>query len=313
MKKRLVALMLVLILVIPAGIAAAATYYRVNTTSLKVRSMPNDNSKIIGSYRKDYALTIKSKSGDWSYVTFSNGFKGYVLTKYLVKASSYRAWIAYDKTALRKGPDGNFSAIATLAKGTKITVLAHGSKYDYVSAGEFGKGYVVNCRISKKKVASSGNQSTSNQSKAVDYYGWIASTSKLKLRKSANTSAPVVTTVKPGTKVHVVYETATWCKVKVSGNTGWVQKKFISKSKPADNPSKPKPTTSSPYTAYVVSSNKKPVNVRKGNSTNYAVVFKVNYGEAVTVLKHNAKWDYIEYKGKKGYIQNSFLQLADPN
>ena len=34
MKKRLIALLLVLVLLIPAGLASAATYYRVNTTSL---------------------------------------------------------------------------------------------------------------------------------------------------------------------------------------------------------------------------------------------------------------------------------------
>ena len=87
MKKRLIALLLVLVLLIPAGLASAATYYRVNTTSLKVRYMPGEDSRVIGSYRKDYALTIKSTKDGWSYVTFSNGFNGYVMTKYLSKSS----------------------------------------------------------------------------------------------------------------------------------------------------------------------------------------------------------------------------------
>ena len=150
MKKRLIALMLVLILVIPAGIASAASWYRVNTNSLKVHYLPGNNSQVIGSYRRDYALKInKSYADGWSDVTFSNGFNGYVLTKYLKKASSYTAWVYGDNTALRKGPDGNFKAIASLAKGTKVTVLSHGSKYDYVNAGSMGKGYIVNSRLSR--------------------------------------------------------------------------------------------------------------------------------------------------------------------
>ena len=253
MKKRLIALLLVLVLLIPAGLASAATYYRVNTTSLKVRYMPGEDSRVIGSYRKDYALTIKSTKDGWSYVTFSNGFNGYVMTKYLSKSSSYGAWIAYDDTALRKGPDGTFSAIATLAKGTKVSVLSHGSKYDYVSAGDMGKGYVVNSRLSKKKVASSGKQSESNKSQAVDYDAWINHTAKVNLRKSASTGSPIINSYAPGTKVHVTYKTSEWSKIKVGSKTGWMMNRFLSTSKPAENAT-PKPTskTDGSYTIYEV-------------------------------------------------------------
>lgn len=313
MKKRLIALLLVLVLLIPAGLASAATYYRVNTTSLKVRYMPGEDSRVIGSYRKDYALTIKNTKDGWSYVTFSNGFNGYVMTKYLSKASSYGAWIAYDDTALRKGPDGTFSAIATLAKGTKVSVLSHGSKYDYVSAGDMGKGYVVNSRLSKKKVASSGKQSESNKSQAVDYDAWINHTAKVNLRKSASTGSPIINSYAPGTKVHVTYKTSEWSKIKVGSKTGWMMNRFLSTSKPAENAT-PKPTskTDGSYTAYVVTANKKSANVRRGSGKGYTVLFKVNHGSAVKVLKHNANWDYIEYGGKKGYILNSLLQTSKP-
>ena len=313
MKKRLIALLLVLVLLIPGAVASAATYYRVNTTSLKVRYMPGEDSKVIGSYRKDYAATIKSTKDGWSYVTFSNGFNGYVMTKYLSKASSYGAWIAYDDTALRKGPDGSFSALATLAKGTKVSVLSHGSKYDYVSAGDYGKGYVVNSRLSKKKVASSGNKSESNKAQTVDYDAWINHTNKVNLRKSASTGSPIINSYAPGTKVHVTYKTSEWSKIKVGGKTGWMQNRFLSTSKPAENAT-PKPTSKKDgsYTAYVVTANKKSANVRKGSGKGYTVLFKVNYGSAVQVLKHNATWDYIEYGGKKGYILNSLLQTSKP-
>ena len=81
MKKRLIALLLVLALLIPAGIASAATWYRVNTSSLKVRFLPDDSAKVLGSYRKDYACTVSSTKNGWSYVTFSNGTEGYVQSK----------------------------------------------------------------------------------------------------------------------------------------------------------------------------------------------------------------------------------------
>ena len=76
MKKRLIALLLVLVLLIPAGIASAATWYRVNTSSLKVRMQPSESAKVLASYRKDSVATISSTKDGWSYVTFYNGTKG---------------------------------------------------------------------------------------------------------------------------------------------------------------------------------------------------------------------------------------------
>ncbi len=73
MKKRLLALLLVLVLLIPAGVASAATRYRVNTGSLKVRQMPSESAAVLASYRLDYVLTVQSSKDGWSYVKFTNG------------------------------------------------------------------------------------------------------------------------------------------------------------------------------------------------------------------------------------------------
>jgi uncharacterized protein YgiM (DUF1202 family) len=313
MKKRLIALLLVLILVVPAGLAAAATWYRVNTSSLKVRFLPGENAEVLGSYRRDWALNISNKTNDgWAYALFSNGFEGYVQFKYLAKTKSYYAWVTSDQTSLRRGPDGEFAALAMLAKGFRVTVLTHGANYDFVSAGKFGNGYIVNSRLSKKKVKPSGNQSYSTSVSGGDYDAYVMSTGKVKLRRSPNSNSPVIAKYKPGTKVHVITHGAEWDKVTVEGNTGWMLTKYLTTSEPAPTPTpSPKPGDDS-YTAYVVTEDKGPIRVRKGNSTNYAVLFTINYGTPVTVLKHNKKWDYIEYNFKRGYVQNEYLQLAKP-
>ena len=314
MKKRLIALLLVIVLLAPAGIASAAAWYRVNTSSLKVHYMAGENSQVLASYRRDYACKILSSSEGWAYVQFSDGFKGYVQSKYLAKGKSYSAWISSDNTSMRKGPDGSFGVSATLAKGRKVTVLSHGSKYDYVSAGSLGTGYVVNTLLSKKKVKPSGNASESTAASGGNYDAWVMNTAKVRLRKSPNSNAPIIASYKPGTKVWVIKHGSVWDKVKVKGKTGYMQTKYLSKSEPAETEEpaeKPQPST---YTAYVVCNNKtKTVNVRKGNSKNYSVVFKVKHGQAVTVLKHNAKWDYIQHGNQKGYIENKYLQLSKPS
>ena len=310
MKKRLIALLLVIALLIPAGLASAATWFRVNTTNLQVRMQPSENAKVLATYRKDSAATISSSSNGWSYVKFYNGTQGYVQTKYLSKGSSYSAWVAYDDTQLRPKPDGAGSK-ATLAKGTKVSVLVHGANYDYVKAGDYGYGYIVNSRLSKSKVKASGSESSSNTMTAANYDAWLVQASNL--HTSPSTSSAKIATYSIGTKVHVVQHDKTWAQVTVDGNTGWMQMSRINASEPAPTASgNTGSTSSSGYTAYVVSGNKKSVNVRKGNSTGYSVLFKVPYGAPVKVLKHEKTWDYVQYNGKKGYIQNKFLQLSKP-
>ena len=314
MKKRLLALLLVLVLLIPAGIASAATRYRVNTSAVKVRMMPSESAAVLGSYRLDYVLTVQSTKDGWSYVKFTDGKEGYVQSSYLKKATTGSAWITNDDTSLRSGPSGDHNAIAKLARGKKVSVLSWGSKYSYVSAGDLGTGYVVNDLLSKKKVAASGNASESTLVTGGNYDAWVlnAGYRKVNLRTQPNTKAPIIASYPTGTKVRVLGHTAVWDKIQVDGNTGYMMTKFLSASAPA--PTEEPVVTDPPatnYTAYVVSSNGNGVNMRKGPG-NYSVITKVPYGSAVTVLKHDTKWDKISYGGKTGYMETRFLQLSLP-
>ena len=317
MKKRLVALLLVLALLIPASIASAATWYRVNTSSLQVRQFPSESAKVLGSYRRDYVCTISSTKDGWSYVVFSNGFEGYVQKKHLSKASSYKAWITNDDTALRRGPDGSFGAIANLARGRKVTVLSHGSNYDYVNAGDMGTGYVINSRLSKKQVKASGTASTSTYVGGGNYDAWVmnAGDRKVNLRTSPSKNATVIAQYPTGTYAYVLSHSSTWDRVQINGNEGWMMTQYLSTSAPAPTPVPavtPDPSGSTSYTAYVTSSNGKGVNLRRGPGNGHSALMKVPFGAQVTVLEHTSNWDKVQYNGKTGYMQNKFLQLTKP-
>ena len=321
MKKRLIALLFVLVLLVPAGIASAAAYYRV-TSTLQVRLQPSESAKVLASYKKDSVCTVSSTKNGWSYVTFYNGTQGYVKTSYLKKASSYAAWVGYDNTQLRPKPDGGSGSNASLAKGTKVTVLSHGSNYDYVRTSDFGYGYIVNSRLSKKKVKASGAESTSYMGGGGGYDAWvlIAGNRTVNLRSSASTNAPVVAVYPTATKVNVISHGSKWDYVSVpsDGNTGWMQNAYLDTSEPAPTPTPNggiQPNNNNGYTAFVVTSNKKGVNFRRGPGKGYSFVngqSKIPYGAAVTVLRHSKKWDKVRYAGKEGYVDNSFLQLSQP-
>ena len=314
MKKRLLALLLVLVLLVPAGIASAATRYRVNTSSLKVRMMPSESASVIASAALDSVCTIKSTKDGWSYVEFVNSTVGYVQTSYLKKATTGSAWITNDDTAMRRGPSGNANVAARLARGRKVSVLSWGKNYSYVSAGDLGTGYVVNSLLSKKKVAASGNSSTTTVVSGGGYDAWVlnAGYRKVNFRTDSSTKAPIIASYPTGTKVRVLAHGAVWDKIQVDGKTGYMMTQFLSKSAPVITapPAVTAPPASN-YTAYVVSANGRPVNMRRGPG-NYSVITGVPYGSAVTVLKHDTKWDKIRYNGKEGYMENRFLQLSQP-
>ena len=310
MKKRLTALLLMLVLLIPTAVASA--YYRVNTSWLKVHMLPESDSTVLDSYRKDWACSITKKYGSWSYVTFTNGKDGYVKTKYLKSCKSYKAYITKDDVKMWKGPDYSFGQAGLLAKGTKVTVYSHGDKYDYVSTS-VGKGYVRNSFLSKKYVAPSGNASSSDATPPSEGYdAWVTNPNNrsVNLRTGPGKEYSVIASYKPETKIRVLEPGYIWSYIWVSGNKGYMMSEYITTTAPET----PRPAggnadlTGPPYTAYVYSPDGKSVNVHRGPGLGYANVCRVSLGTAVTVLDWTTRtWYKIEVNGKVGYIRSEYL------
>ena len=312
MKKRIVALLMLCVMLVP--VMASAAYYRVNTSSLKVRMLPEDNAQVLSSKPQDSALTVSKKTGNWSYVKFVDGTEGYVMSTYLTKSSSYSAWITSDGTPLWDTPSWTSSKAGTLAKGAKVTVLSHGKSFDYVKSS-IGYGYVGNGNLSKKKVKASGNASVPAFVPASNYTAWVSNGYRtVNLRTGAGTNYPVIRALPTGTEVTVLEHGATWDHITANGEEGYMMTQYLTTNQPA-------PTTAPaggggsavavPYTAYVTSDNGKGVNVRR-KAGQYAVVFVAAYHSEVTVLEHGATWDKITQNGKTGWIQNRFLTTGVP-
>lgn len=304
--------LLILVLVASCAVASAAYYHISGTTWLKVRQLPYTNAVVLGNYRKDFALTVTKKYGDWSYVHFTDGHEGYVMNKYITSTSSYKAWITADDTALRSGPDSSFASQGTLSKGTKLTVLSHGSSWDYVSTTN-GNGYVRNSFLSKKAVAA--NKSSGG------YTAYVANsdTASVNIRSGAGKGYSVIGKAYVGNAVNVISHGKTWDKIEFNGITGYMMTQYLSKKAPSSTPS-PAPTfepapTAAPfveYTAYITSSNGKSVNFRRGPGTGYANWKQLPVGTAVTVLEYkNATWAHIKCDGQDGYVMRKYLSTAE--
>ena len=314
MKKRVVALVLVLLMLVPA-IASAVTYYRVNTSSLVVRMLPEDDAAKLATYSLDSALKFTKKiDSKWSYVEFIGGKEGYVQTKYISKIKSYSAWVTNDDTPIREGVAYNSTEVGRLARGAKVTVLTHGKKYDYVKSS-IGYGYVMNGWLSKKKVKASGNASVPAFKPNANYTAYVTNGSRVvNLRAEPSTKSAIIMYYPTGTEVNVISHGADWDYIQVGSNKGYMMTRFLTTAKPAptDVPATPTPKPGA-YTAYVTSDNGKAVNVRKGPGTGHSVKFKAPYGSEIKVLEHNEKWDKIEQNGQTGYMQNKFITLSLPS
>ena len=141
MKRKSIAfLMVVIIALLP--VCSALALYHVNTSWLKAHKKPVYSSTVIDSYRRDFAVSIlRTYKGGWARVRFlPSGSIAYVQSRYLTKSNSYTAYISKDSTVVYTGPATSFKSIGKLNKGTKVSVLSHGTAFDYVSTAK-GKGY----------------------------------------------------------------------------------------------------------------------------------------------------------------------------
>ena len=218
MFKKIIAFILVLALLVPLGSAAAVRYYRVNTARLKAHEKPSYSSKVVNSYRRDYAVTIAKKYGKgWAKVRFRPGGAAvFVQTKYLKLCSSCTAYVTRDDTSLHTGPGSAFKSRGKLDRGAKVTVLTHGASYDYVSSAR-GKGYIRNNRLGKNKPSTTTAYIKNYENKRVC------------LRRGPGTKYKTIGTYKTGTRISILQYGKTWSKVTIGKKTGYIKTIFIRK------------------------------------------------------------------------------------
>ena len=308
MKKRLIAFLLALVILVPCAAASAATYYRLNT-KLRLWILPDYNSKVLDTYRQDWALTVgKNVDKTWAFITFTNGRTGYLERKYLVRDKSYAAWITKDNTKLKHGPGSTFYNEGTANRGDKVTVLTHGRNYSYVKSGST-YGYVLNSLLSKKKVTSA---KPGDGMKNVNYTAWVVSKGgQVGLRSAPSGSSSVVfKKYGPGTKITVLKEGSEFHYVKIGSETGYMRKQYISKSQPAATAT-PVPAPSYPYTATVTvpaGTSKAPVYM--GEGLGWSISLRLPAGASVKVVApgKDPYWVKVEVNNYYYYMQKKYLK-----
>ena len=122
--------------------------------------------------------------------------------------------------------------------------------------------------------------------------------------------------LKDGTEVGVCYETDDWYLIKYDGKFGYVNKKYISKTKPIENNKKPSSgsgLTDDIHTVKwngIVTTGGGSLNVRtQPNTSAKTCSFSpLKKGTQVGVCDQTGKWYLIKYNGKYGYVYSSYIK-----
>jgi SH3-like domain-containing protein len=315
MKKRIIALLLALVLLIPSALAGAETYWRLKKAA-KIWQFPNYESQAISSYKADWVITQnQSIDKKWAYVNFTNGQDAYIEKSLLVRCKSYTAWVAKDQIKVRRGPYYSYSTLYTVNKGAKVTVLSDGKSYCYIKTSA-GYGYIEKGALSKKKVAASADTPAVEDDtnfKDVSYTAWVTSKGgKVGLRSKPSGSNDVVfAKYRPGTQITVLKEGTNFVYIAVDGKEGYMRKKYTSKYAPATMPTKPAEPEFQPYSTVAVPKNEgEKVKIYQGEGLGWSVLMRVEAGTPVDVVKQGKDpyWVKVKVNGKTGYVQKRFLK-----
>ena len=117
-------------------------------------------------------------------------------------------------------------------------------------------------------------------------------------RKGPSTSYESLGKLNKGDKVEYISTSNSWSKVKYNGKIGYVSSQYLAEIE-----------TNVEY-RYITGDS---VNVRKGPSTNYESLGKLNKGDKVEYISTSNSWAKIKYKGQTAYVYSKYISETSPN
>ncbi len=253
------------------------------TASLNLRSKASTSSSIIVVLAKGTKVQVIGSEGAWRKVTVGTR-TGWVHSDYLAKpgSSSGSGTTSTAKTTdylnLREGASTSSKVLATLAKGTTVTITESSGAWRKVKAGT-RTGWVHSQYLT----------STTSGSTTVTK----TTTDSLNLRQSASTSAKVITVLAKGAKVTVTSTKGDWSAVKVGSRSGWVHSSYL---------------TSASSSTTVTKTTRTPLNLRQSASTSAKILTELAVGTKVTVTSTKGTWSAVKVGSRTGWVASAYLK-----
>jgi len=181
---------------------------------------------------------------------------------------------------LRSGPGTEYSVIAVMPKGTRVTVLSVSGSWAKVIYGS-KEGYAHTAYMTKVTTQT------------------MVTTANLNMRTGPSTSYSVIRVIPNGAEVKVISTANGWARVIYAGSEGYASLSYLKT---------PSTVPSTGETIMVTTAN---LNMRTGPSTSYSIIRVIPNGAEVRVLSTANGWARVVYGGSEGYSSLSYLKLKD--
>lgn len=274
------------------------------STSLNLRQQPNTQSPVLASLPRGESIVVTDRGATWSAVRYGN-LNGYVMSMYLRFPSDEESGDAILRYAevhtqtgslnMRKQPSLGSAVLLQIPRGTRIGILQELDGWCKVTYAGIN-GYVMSSYLS------SDGESTpegANQQATV-----VTPSGTLNLRQSPASTAGVLTTISPGTRVKVISRGSEWCKINHNGTVGYVMTKFLSFQDESAGESIPAGSM------IKVRTNNGGLNLRETASASARVLLIIPDGTALTCLAYGAEWSQVRYGENTGYVMSKFLDVS---
>lgn len=290
-----------------ANNAYASNIGTVTASSLNVRSGPSTSYTVVTTVKKNDKVNILQSSNGWYKIETSSGKQGWVSSSYISASNSNTnnstnnntqsniAIVNTDGLNFRNGAGTSYSIIKVLNKGEKVEVISESNGWSKVKH-DSRLGYVASQYIDK---------ATTN------YTIKEVNTDGLNIRTGPSTSYATIGKLNKGTRVEVISESAGWSKINYNNKTAYVSSGYLKAVSTSTPDTKPEDTTQQYKEIKVV--NTDGLNVRKGPSTSYESIGKIDKGTSVEVISESDGWSKINYKNTTAYVATRYLDKISSN
>ena len=324
--KRITALLLMLLMLLPGAPALAESYSAAVTDSVAAYADASLTRKV-GDLERYDVVTVTGIKGEVARIRYG-GYTMYTKLSALVAVKDF-ATAATVQTAGRvyQSPDTSSQSLA-LKQGTSVYILATSGDWAMIEKGG-NVGYTFLSCLQSAGSGSSETESdpflpdgdssnntgdlagsdsgvTSNGSVTIETVEAVVKSATLPVYASASTSSKKLGTLKAGQAVTVHAYTADWAYISLSGKYGFCALKGLQKKTGGaaeETPENPfDPGTAVPATVTASS-----VTVYQSASSSAKKLGTLKKGAEVKLLKVSGSWAYIELNGNYGYCAASAL------
>ena len=139
--------------------------------------------------------------------------------------------ISFDVLHLRSGPGSDYAVIGRYRRGTRVTILSSGKRWDRVRTPDGKVGYMYKQYLSSytKTGGNTGtNTNTNTGTTTTAGFRYIKSgIGPVNFRKNPNVNSALLDQLYGGTLVYVLSTRGEWARVRYNGTLGWIKTRYL--------------------------------------------------------------------------------------